>query len=280
MTVPTAAAPGRDTGTVQTLQRGLQVLEMIVAAAEPVRLADVARELEMDRASAFRLLQTLERNGFVTKDPKGKRYAVGGKLLAWTTAMSEEVGLIRVARPYLQRIVRDTNESAHLGVLSHDQALLLDYIGSESMVVVKNRVGVHEPLHCTALGKALLAVQPEERRRDLLGRGPFRRYTARTVTDPAAFAQVLDEVRRVGVALDDGEYDEMLYCVASPVLAADGSPLAAIGVSIVHPLAVQRPEHLAHVREHVRRHARALTAAIAGEAVAARVFDAGSGEVG
>jgi DNA-binding IclR family transcriptional regulator len=187
--------------------------------------------------------------------------------------MSEETGLIRIARPHLRRLVDDSNESAHLGVLSHNQALLLDYIGSESMIVVKNRVGVHEPLHCTALGKALVAFLPKERRSTLLGRGPYRRFTSRTVTDPAAFARVLEEVRRTVVALDDGEYDEMLYCVASPVFVQDGTPLAAIGVSIVHPLAAQRPEHLARVREHVRRHARALTAAIAGEEIAAQVFD-------
>ena len=100
-----AAEPdtGSAAGTVQSLQRGLQILDMVVQSGEPLRLADIARDLEMDRASAFRLLQTLERNSLVAKDPVRKNYTVGGRLLQWASTIGQDVNLVATARPYLTR---------------------------------------------------------------------------------------------------------------------------------------------------------------------------------
>ncbi|TXL70907.1 IclR family transcriptional regulator [Vineibacter terrae] len=263
---------GSAAGTVQSLQRGLQILDMVVQAQEPLRLADIARALEMDRASAFRLLQTLERNGLVAKDPLRKNYTVGGRLLQWASTIGHDVSLVATARPYLEQLVSRTNESGHFGILSQDRALLLDYIGSSGMIVVQNRVGVFEPLYCTALGKALLAFQPEARRERLLADMRFERYTDATLADRAALEKSLDRVRLDGVAYDNGEYNGVLYCVASPVIGRDGDAIGAIGVSMVKPIAIEAPQHIAKVAMDVRAAARAMTAALGGEDVARTIF--------
>lgn len=269
-----AAQPdtGSSTGTVQSLQRGLQILDMVVQSPEPLRLADIARDLDMDRASAFRLLQTLERNSLVAKDPLRKNYAVGGRLLQWAATIGQDVNLVATARPHLERLVTRTNESGHFGVLTKDRALLLDYIGSRGTIVVQNRVGVFEPLHCTALGKALLAFQQPARREALVSAMRFERHTASTITDRAGLERTLKEVRRDGVAHDDGEYNGLLYCVASPVIGRDGEAIGAIGVSMVKLIALESPEHVALVATEVRAAARAMTAALGGEDVALTVF--------
>ncbi|MBL8580837.1 MAG: IclR family transcriptional regulator [Rhizobiaceae bacterium] len=259
-------------GTVQSLQRGLQVLDIVIQAREPMRLADIARELDMDRASAFRLLQTLERNSLVSKDPVKKQYAVGGRLLQWAAAIVQDVNLVAAARPHLEKLVARTNESGHFGVMSKGRAMLLDYIGSKGMIVVQNRVGVFEPLYCTALGKALLAFQPEASRRSLLAGIEFERHTPQTVTDRASLERTIGAVRAEGVAHDDGEYNAVLYCVASPVLGQDASPIGAIGVSMVRPIALQSPDHIAQVAAEVRTAARAMTVAMAGPDVAQATF--------
>lgn len=265
-------AAGLGSGTVQSLQRGLQVLDMVVQAREPLRLADIARELDMDRASAFRLLQTLERSSLVAKDPVRKNYTVGGRLLQWATVIGQDVNLVATARPYLEELVARTNESGHFGVLSKDRALLLDYIGSKGMIVVQNRVGVFEPLYCTALGKALLAFQPAAQRETLLAGLRFERHTPATIGDRATLERTLEGVKARGVAYDDGEYNGVLYCVASPVIGRDGGAIGAIGVSMVKPIAVEAPEHIAHVAAEVRAAARAMTASLGGEAVAQAAF--------
>lgn len=259
-------------GTVQSLQRGLQVLDMVVQAREPLRLSDIARELDLDRASAFRLLQTLERSSLVVKDPVKKNYTVGGRLMQWASTIGQDVNIVASARPFLEKLVAETDESGHFGVLSKDRALLLDYIGSQGMIVVKNRVGVFEPLYCTALGKALLAFQPEPRREALLSGLRFERHTPATVGDRAALERTLEQVRTTGIAYDDGEFNAMLYCVASPVLGHDGTAIGAIGVSMVKPIAIEAPKHVAHVADEVRAAARAMTASLAGEAVARAAF--------
>lgn len=269
---PASASVEQRPGTVQSLHRGLQVLDFVIVAGAPVRLADIARHFEMDRAAAFRVLLTLEQAGLVTKDPERKSYTVGGKLLHWTVALGSEARLVQLTRPCLERLVAATGESGHFGVLNNEKALLLDFIGSDGMVVVKNRVGVHEPLYCTALGKALLAYQQPERLRQILGRMAIERFTTRTIPDRRTLEGILEDVRRAALALDDGEYNEMLYCVASPVLAADGSAIGAIGVSIVRPLAIQQPEHIARVCDAVRHEARALSTLLGSDAVADRVF--------
>lgn len=270
-----AAEPdtGSAAGTVQSLQRGLQILDMVVQSGEPLRLADIARDLGMDRASAFRLLQTLERNSLVAKDPLRKNYTVGGRLLQWASTIGQDASLVATARPYLEQLVNRTNESGHFGVLSKDRALLLDYIGSRGTIVVQNRVGVFEPLHCTALGKALLAFQPAARREALLAGMRFERHTESTIVDRAGLERTLEKVRADGVAYDEGEYNGVLYCVAAPVIGRDGGAIGAIGVSMVKPIAVGSPEHIAHVAAEVRTAARAMTAALGGEDMARTMFD-------
>ena len=273
-----AAEPetGSAAGTVQSLQRGLQILDMVVQSGAPRRLAAIAPALEMDRASAFRLLQTLERNSLVAKDPLRKNYTVGGRLLQWASTIGQDASLVATARPYLEQLVNRTNESGHFGVLSKDRALLLDYIGSRGTIVVQNRVGVFEPLHCTALGKALLAFQPAARREALLAGMRYERHTESTIADRAGLEKTLEKVRAEGVAYDEGEYNGVLYCVAAPVIGRDGGAIGAIGVSMVKPIAVGSPEHIAHVAAEVRAAARAMTAALGGEEMALAMF-AGEG---
>lgn len=266
------ADAGAPAGTVQSLQRGLQILDMVVQAGEPLRLADIARALEMDRTSAFRLLQTLERSSLVAKDPQRKNYTVGGRLLQWASTIGQDVNLVAIAKPYLEQLVNRTNESGHFGVLNKDRALLLDYIGSRGTIVVQNRVGVFEPLHCTALGKALLAFQPPARRQALLDAMRFERHTKTTIVDRNRLETIIGEVREDAVAYDEGEYNDVLYCVAAPVMGRDGEVVGAIGVSMVKPIALGSPEHIRQVAGEVRAAARAMTAALGGEDIARNVF--------
>lgn len=259
-------------GTVQSFQRGLMILDLIIAANRPLRLAEIARTIAIDKASAFRFLATLERFGLVTKDAETKSYAAGGKLLHWSLSVGRDGGIMAIVRPYLERLVADTNESGHFAILSNARALLLDYIGSTGTIVVQNRVGVFEPLHCTALGKALLAFQPAERQAAMLEELTLQRYTAKTLVDRAKLRQALVRVRKEAIALDDAEYNPLLYCVASPILGSDGAAIGAIGVSLVHPIAVRDPKRVAEVKRQVRASARALTQAFAGAAMATAAF--------
>lgn len=259
------AGPARVAGVpVQSLQRGIQILDLVAQANKPMRLSAIARELEMDRASAFRLLQTLEQNELVYKDPATKSYSIGTRLMQWTSRPAAMENLIGAVRPFLERLTNSTGESGHFGVLRNNSALLLDYAAAQGTIVVQNRVGVFEPLYCTALGKALLAFLPPLERDRMLSGLSLKPRTETTIVDRAELDRVLDTVRATFIAHDDGEYDPDLYCVAAPIFSRGERPVGAIGVSMVRPIAKGKEGHISMVVGQVRECAVRLTTCLGG----------------
>ena len=259
------SAPSRDATLVQSLDRGLRILDTIIGSGKPLRLRDVAAHLAVDKASAFRLLATLERFGLVTKDPGAKTYGIGSRFIAWLATQKPTVQLIELVRPHLVRLVAETDESGHLGILGGDQALLIDYVPSTGIVTIKNRIGVYEPLHCTAVGKALLAFLPALGRQELIDRLKLERFTPRTLLDVSALEQDLARVRATGIALDRGEYHELVTCVAAPITDAAGYPIASLGISSVTPLIDREPKRLQTVIAAVKAYAARVSRQLAGK---------------
>lgn len=251
-------------GRIQSLDRGLRMLEDLVFADRPLRLRDFAAKYGVDRASAYRFLATLEDLDLAAKDPATKAYTPGRKLVAWLAATRRELSLVDVARPHLVELARASGESGHTAILDADQALLVDYVPSDSMVAVRNRVGVHEPLYCTAVGKAILAFLPEAEREALVGRLALTRHTPRSLDTPAALRRELARVRRDGVALDHAEYNELLMCVAAPVLGPGGRVLGSIGISMVRHLVQRVPGRLKRLVPLVRACGARVSAELAG----------------
>lgn len=250
---------------IQSLDRGLRMLEDLVLSDRPLRLRDFVARYGVDRASAFRFLATLEAFGVAAKDPVAKIYGPGPKLLAWLAAASREMRLAELVRPQLIELARASGESGHVAVLSSEQALLVDYVPAQALVSVRNRVGVHEPLYCTAVGKAILAFLPEPQREGLIERLELVRYTPRTVPSRDALRRELTRVRRLGVAVDNAEYNELLMCVAAPLLGRKRQVLGSIGISMVRPLVRRTPGRLRRLIPLVQACGRRASAILAGE---------------
>jgi DNA-binding IclR family transcriptional regulator len=249
----TAPAEGRDTSTIQSLDRGLRIIQDLVEADQPLRLQEVAERYDIDKASAFRFLNTLQAFGIARKDQRTKRYTVGSRLLSWLALARSRLPLIDLARPALHELAAATGQSAHLGILSHDSALLVDFVAADSVVQVKNRIGVLEPLYCTAVGKAILAFLPERDRKALLDQIALIRHTPTTITDRPALERQLAQIRADGVAVDRAEFSDLLYCVAVPVRGSDGMPLCSVGVSVVAAFFANDPAGIKLLKNAVRR---------------------------
>ena len=159
-----AKVPARDPspGVIQSLERGLRILDLVVNSTQPLRLRDIAGALSIDRAIAYRFLQTLVRSGVLRKEDSTKSYVPGSRLFSWMLLAGRQLHVVDAIRPFLREVVEQTQHSAHLGVLVHEQVLLADFVPSDSLVSVKNRIGVLEPLYCTAIGKAVLTLLPDE----------------------------------------------------------------------------------------------------------------------
>lgn len=227
---------GSGHGTIRSLAKGLELLELVITARKPMRLRDIAATLRHEPSTALRILATLEECGFVTKDPDSKLYSAGPKLARLRRFAPAQGLLVERLRPFLRELNAATGMTTYLGVLEHDEAMLIEVIPAQHVVSVRQLPGDREPLYRGAVGKALLAGQPEPLQEALIQAMRFQRFTANTITDAEALRKELAEVRTLGVSFDEAEGHEDVCCIAAPLLDDTGYPLAAIGISMVKAL--------------------------------------------
>jgi len=210
---------------VQTLQRGLAVLDYIAESLEPVRAADIAEHFAVDKANASRLLTTLHESGWIRRRDD-RRYILGSKLRASDTKSLESLLALRErTHSLLESLVEISGECAHMAVCVGEKVWYLDKVASPQVLRVDHPVGALAPLHCTALGKVFLAFGQRPLPREM------ERFTNRTMTAAAAVEANLLEARRNGFASDDEEFSPGVRCVAAPIRRTDGSAVAAVGLS-------------------------------------------------
>lgn len=221
----------KDPKIIYALDKGLALLDIVAGATDSISLTEAWDQFGGDKATVFRLLSTLQRRGYVTQDPDTKKYSLGSKGLELSGVFYRGLHLPRLARPYLSELARATGETCHLGYLGRGVVVFIDRIASEQPLTVSSNVGGQEPLHCTALGKALLAHQSAEYVEHFLRTQPLTQYTPQTIVDKMRLVQEFENVRRDGVAFDDEEYQVGVRCIAAPVFNALGAVLGSIGIS-------------------------------------------------
>jgi len=197
------------------VRRVLDVLDILHGSAEGVSLAEVARATGLPRSSAFRYLATLEAHGYVERDGADGAYRLG---LAFPPLKARHLDALAArARPYLEEL-RDTfQETINLGVLDAGRAAYLEIVESPLAMRFAARRGDRDPLHSTALGKAIASQLPDEQVRRILAVEGMPQLTSRTITDPGELLRELERVRVRGFAVDNGENEEGGRCVAVPV---------------------------------------------------------------
>jgi len=210
---------------IQSLARGLKILELLANSDNGMGITALAAELQIDKGSASRLLATLANYGFSEKDPDTRRYKLGPRIVSLSRSLLTKMPLREAAKPFLHQLVRETGECAHLGVCAQKKMLYIDQVESPETLRVNAEVGSTAPFHCTALGKALIAwggaPLPEE----------LTSFTARTITDLDSLKFNMEQARRQGYAVDDEEFDYGVRCIAAPVFDYRGKVVGAIGIS-------------------------------------------------
>lgn len=200
-------------------------MELLAAASGGVSTTELAEQLDVDKGSASRMVQTLAKYGYAEKDPHNHRYRLGPQIVRLGQGLLARMPLRDTARPFLHALVESTNECAHLAILAQGQAFYIDQVASSATLRVNAEIGTLAPLHCTALGKVLLAFG------NVPASPQLRPYTPRTITSPEMLQAHLEQTRRQGYAVDDEEYDFGVRCVAAPVYDFSGKMIAAIGIS-------------------------------------------------
>ena len=180
-----------------------------------------------------------------------KTYTIGGKMVRWMSSARNDQQLIHLAGPHLEKLAHQTRESSHLGVLTGTRVTLIDVVPPDALVAIKHSVGSTVELYCSAIGKALLAFLPAELQDRIIEEIEFRRFTASTIMEPAAFREDLVNVRRLGYAIDDAEFNDWIYCIAAPILDHRNHAVASLGLSVFKPTLDAEAQRLALLRAEV-----------------------------
>lgn len=256
-----AAAPA----TVRAVDHCLQLIEALARTDESRGVTDLSAELRLAKSTVYKLLQTLLRRSYVVQEPGSGRYRLGLKFLELGAAVMGSLSIREVAQPHLQALMQATRETVHLGMLEGHEVVYADKIESPLTIRMYSRVGRRSQLHCTALGKALLAYQPEEELRSILS-GGLRRHTRRTITTGVRLRAELQRIREEGYALDNEEFEAGLRCVAAPIRDHTQAVVASLGIA--GPAPRLGPARLPTLIKHVKEAADAVSAALGSRAAA------------
>jgi IclR family pca regulon transcriptional regulator len=239
---------------VQSLERGLAVLRAFGSADDGLTISEVAERTDLSRATARRLLLTLQDLGYVEADRRTFRPT--RKVLDLARPYAVPADPWEFARPYLQSLTDRLEESASIAVLDGTDILYVARTPTRRLMTIAVTVGSRLPAHATSKGRILLAYLPDAELESYFSRTAIARFTDRTVVDEAELRAILDEVRRQGWAIVDQQLEEGLCSVAAPIVDADGRVRAALSVCAhagrVDPTTL-RTEFLPLVLETARR---------------------------
>jgi DNA-binding IclR family transcriptional regulator len=220
------------TPSIQSLDRGLFILETVAKAPDPVALGQLTDLLGIDRSSVFRLANTLRRRGFLANPSGRKDYILGPSI--WRISRNKDWGkmLITYSHDHVKALATRTGETTHLAVREGKEAFFIDhYAPTNQVLLISGQTGEFVPLYCTAHGKALLADYGVPELTALFGGSALQGHTPTTIVSIKQLAKECAAIKAAGVATDEEEYIQGVRCMAAPVRDRDGMVVASIGIS-------------------------------------------------
>ena len=219
------------TPSVPALVRGLAILERIARSRRGLTFAQLTRHFDFPKSSVHTLLVTFEREGFLRRDTETGRYMAGTKLVNIAGMALDGVVLREKAAPLLRNLARDTDMTAHLAVLDRDEVILVARVDRPGPPRVATWVGKRMDVHCTSLGKCLIAHLPEEELDRIIRDRGLLRHNENTIVSPVRLKHDLARTRALGYALDDQEEEIGGRCVGAPIWNREAQVVAAVSVT-------------------------------------------------
>ncbi len=218
--------------TVPALDRAVKVLELLSNAPHGLSLAQLATQTKVPKSTMFRILYTMQQNAIVVEDSERKTFTLGMKLLEWGNAALSKIDIKIIAHPHLVNLAHETRESFYLAMLDQGEVILIDHVDTPEIWKMVTRLGHRSPFHCTATGLVLTADLKPEEVDAMIERQGLRRYTSKTITTPTKLKKRLEEVRKQGYALADGEYKPDLCAIAVPIRDHSGKVTASLMTAV------------------------------------------------
>ncbi len=253
------APSARGGDQVQSLMRALALLNRIAELPEDgASLTDLAQQVGLPTSTAHRLLTTLEQERYVRFNNEQRTWTVGVQAFVTGSAFTKTRSVVALARAHMRHLMEEGGETVNLAVEDEGEAVYLAQIECRQMMRAFARPGTRVPLHCSAVGKAILSAASNKRLSKILHQRGMPRLTVKTITTPALLRQELERVRAAGYAVDDEEHAVGLRCIAAPIFDETGDVVAAVSAS--GPMARVVEERIAGLGALVLEASRAISA--------------------
>jgi DNA-binding IclR family transcriptional regulator len=215
---------------LSSVANAIRLLNSFSGEEDELGITTLAARLRLAKSTVHRLAATLTGAGFLEQNADNGKYRLGVALFELGALVRRRMDVANEARPRLRELLEKTGETVQLGIVDHQSVLYVYEMESPRAIRMAAAVGARAPLHCTAVGKVLLAFQAPEYVREVIERG-LTAYTSRTLTRRDALLAMLEEVRLREHAVDDEESESGLRAIAAPVRNHAGSVIAALGVA-------------------------------------------------
>ncbi len=212
-----------------TVQKALKLLE-ILGEKQPARASELINPSSLSRSNVYRFLSTFRKMGYVERD-NDLKYRLSFKVFVLGNTLPQRNQLSEVARPFMVRLGERCKENVNLGVRYGQKVLYIEKIESPHYLKLDQPIGRTDPLHCTALGKALLSGLSDQELRTYLRSIKLIPYTEKTITDLKVLEKEIQRVRREGYSTDLEELSEGIHCMGAPIRDITGKVVAAISIS-------------------------------------------------
>ncbi|MCI2253337.1 IclR family transcriptional regulator [Domibacillus sp. PGB-M46] len=216
---------------VKSVARALDIIALVSASPRGLGVTEIANGMDINKSSVFRTLATLEQYGYIEQHKETGRYRIGYAFLEVSSRLLESLDVRSEAQDVLRQLEAETNEVVHLVVYDRGEVVYIEKLDGHEALRMHSKVGRRAPVHCTSVGKAILAHLPQSEVNDILERRGLPVHTDYTITTEEAYLAELARVREAGYALDLEENEPGIRCIAAPVFDHHGAIAAAVSIS-------------------------------------------------
>lgn len=217
--------------TVQSIDRALSLLEILSSSKEGMGLLELGEAAGLSKGTVHRLLYTLMENGYVKQQEKTGKYQLTMKMFVLGAKPVEKLDVLRVARPFLEKLRDLSQEVVHLVLPDGHEILYVDKVETENTIRMYSNIGKRGTLYATSVGKAMLSYYPETEVQKLWSKMDVQKLTDYTITNLSDFLSELKEIRKNGFALDREENELGVQCMGAAILDYTNTPVAAFSIS-------------------------------------------------
>jgi DNA-binding IclR family transcriptional regulator len=242
---------------VQALDRALDILELLATEKRGLGVTEIGNRVGLHKSTVHRLLSALGERGYVEKNADFGTYQLGMKLVEISSLHLNSIELKTEAAPYLRKLAAESTQPVHLATFVDGEVTYIEKVETLNSIRMYSQIGKRVPMHCSAVGKALLTGLPDNEVEEMLKKYDLKLYTSKTMNNIEQILKQVQEARKRGWAVDNEEHEEGIRCIAAPIYDYRGKVIAAVSTS--GSSNIFTPERDQEISEYVVKAAREIS---------------------